>query len=65
MSLFPVIDISEYEAEKMPGAIIVKKNSPIIINEGRARIQLRVTNNGCRPVQVSIAPTHRNSSALF
>lgn len=53
MSLFPLIDISEYAAEKMPGAIIVKKDSPIVINEGRARIRLRVTNNGCRPVQVS------------
>jgi urease len=53
MSLFPLIEISEYAAEKMPGAIIVKKDSPIIINEGRARIRLRVTNNGCRPVQVS------------
>ena len=50
--LFPVIDVSEYAAEKMLGAIIVKKDSPIIINEGRVRTRLRVT-NGCRPVQVS------------
>ena len=55
-SLFPVIDMSEYAAEKMPGAIIVKKDSPIIINEGRVRTRLRVTNNGCRPVQVSNLP---------
>jgi urease len=60
MSLFPLIEISEYAAEKMPGAIIVKKDSPIIINEGRARIRLRVTNDGCRPVQVSNVPTPQN-----
>ena len=48
--------MSEYAAEKMPGAIIVKKDSPIIINEGRVRTRLRVTNNGCRPVQVSNLP---------
>ena len=52
LSLFPLIDMSEYAAENMPGAIIVKKDSPIIINKGRVRTRLRVTNNGCRPVQV-------------
>jgi len=51
-SAFPSIDISEYAAEKVPGAIIAKKER-IIINKGRERIRLRVTNNGDRPVQVS------------
>lgn len=49
---FPVLDISEYAPEKLPGAIIAKKER-IIINRGRERIRLRVTNNGDRPVQVS------------
>ena len=60
ISLFPLIDVSEYAAEKMPGAIIVKKNSPIVINKGRVRTRLRVTNNGGRPVQVSNVPNPQN-----
>ena len=63
MSHFPLIDVSEYAAEKMPGAVIVKKDSPIIINKGRERTRLRVTNNGCRPVQVSSVPNHKIGSA--
>lgn len=50
--LFPTVDPSEYSREKAPGAIIAQKD-PIIINQGRERIQLRVTNNGDRPIQVS------------
>lgn len=49
---FPVIEVSEYGAEKMPGAIIARKER-ITLNKGRERIKLRVTNNGDRPVQVS------------
>jgi urease len=49
---FPAIDVSEYATEKMPGAIIAKKER-IILNKGRERIKLRVTNDGDRPVQVS------------
>jgi len=51
-SLFPIVDESEYASEKMPGAI-VSTNEDIVINEGRDRIQLRVTNLGDRPIQVS------------
>lgn len=36
----------------IPGAIVVKRDSPIILNEGRARVQLKVTNTGDRPIQV-------------
>ncbi|KAF9060427.1 hypothetical protein BDP27DRAFT_1385570 [Rhodocollybia butyracea] len=35
----------------MPGAIIAKKE-PIVINKGKERIILKVTNNGDRPVQI-------------
>ncbi|KAF8183375.1 urease [Pholiota molesta] len=50
-SAFPVIDVSEYAAEKAPGAVIAKKER-IILNKGRERVKLRVTNNGDRPVQI-------------
>ncbi|KAF8235760.1 urease [Tricholoma matsutake] len=50
-SVFPPSDPSEYTPEKMPGAIIAKKER-ISINKGRKRISLRVANNGDRPIQV-------------
>ncbi|PPQ76528.1 hypothetical protein CVT26_013363 [Gymnopilus dilepis] len=50
-SLFPVVDPSEYALQKQPGAVIVKKE-PIVINKGRERVRLRVTNNGDRPIQI-------------
>lgn len=50
--IFPQIDASEYAREKAPGAIIARKER-IVLNEGRERIRLEVTNNGDRPIQVS------------
>ncbi|EDR08361.1 urease [Laccaria bicolor S238N-H82] len=50
-TLFPLLDESEYASEKVPGAIISKKER-IILNKGRDRVRLRVTNNGDRPVQI-------------
>lgn len=49
--LFPVQDASLYSREKLPGAIITRKED-IVINKGRERVRLRVTNTGDRPVQV-------------
>ncbi|KAJ3571151.1 hypothetical protein NP233_g3941 [Leucocoprinus birnbaumii] len=49
--LFPIEPESEYLPEKLAGAIVAK-NEEVIINKGRERIQLRVTNNGDRPIQV-------------
>jgi len=51
--LFPILDESEYTSDRMPGAVIVRRE-PIVINQGRERIKLRVKNNGDRPIQVSI-----------
>lgn len=51
--IFPVVDISQYAREKAPGAIIARKER-ILINEGRSRIKLSVTNNGDRPIQVKL-----------
>ncbi|KAF8211933.1 urease [Mycena galopus ATCC 62051] len=48
---FPITDISAYALEKLPGAIVARPE-PIIINKGRERVKLRVTNNGDRPIQV-------------
>jgi urease len=51
LSLFPVIDEAEYAPEHIPGAVIVRKER-VVINEGRDKIKLKVTNNGDRPIQV-------------
>jgi len=54
-SAFPVIDVAEYAPEKSPGAIVPFKavnEGRIVINKGRERVKLRVTNNGDRPIQV-------------
>lgn len=51
--VFPVLEASEYSHEKAPGAVIARKER-IVINQGRDRTRIRVTNNGDRPVQVSI-----------
>ncbi|TEB18913.1 urease [Coprinellus micaceus] len=49
--LFPVEDEAKYAPEKVPGAVIVKKQN-VVINRGRRRVKLRVTNKGDRPIQV-------------
>lgn len=49
---FPVVDASEYTPENLPGAIVAKKER-IILNQGRERIKLKVTNTGDRPIQVT------------
>ncbi|KAI0261480.1 urease [Gloeopeniophorella convolvens] len=49
--LFPSYDASLYSPEKLPGALVVRQDS-IIINKGRERVRLRVTNTGDRPVQI-------------
>jgi urease len=48
--LFPLDDPESLSA--IPGAVIVKPDSPIVLNKGRPRVQLRVTNTGDRPIQV-------------
>lgn len=50
---FPLPPDSEYESKKMPGAVVVAKEAkPIVLNEGRKRIRLKVTSKGDRPVQI-------------
>ena len=50
--LFPAHEPSAYAKHALPGAVIVK-NERIVINHGRERVKIKVTNNGDRPVQVS------------
>lgn len=48
---FPLPDLSSYEPEKQPGAVIAVKGH-VTLREGRKRIRLRVTSKGDRPIQV-------------
>ena len=56
-TLFKIPDDEEYQAEKMPGAVVVVKGK-VTLNSGRKRIKLKVTNHGDRPIQVSRASDH-------
>jgi urease len=49
---FTLVDPAEYEAEKMPGAIVTVKEGKIVLNPGRKRVSLKVTSKGDRPIQV-------------
>ncbi|KAH7928060.1 urease [Leucogyrophana mollusca] len=50
-AVFPEANELDYAQENLPGAIIAKKER-IVINQGRYRLKLKVTNNGDRPIQV-------------
>jgi urease len=49
---FPLPEPEVYAAERQPGAVIAVKGEKILLNPGRKRCQLRVTNKGDRPVQI-------------
>jgi urease len=51
---FTLVAPAEYEAEKMPGAVVPVKEGKIVLNPGRKRISLKVTSKGDRPIQVRI-----------
>lgn len=48
---FPPVDVAESARDKLPGAVIVK-DQRVVLNRGRERVKLRVTNNGDRPIQI-------------
>ena len=50
--LFPAHEPSLYAHHALPGAVVVK-DERIVINKGRERVKIKVTNNGDRPIQVS------------
>ena len=51
--IFPLSHVEDYDFMRQPGHVVPVKGK-IILNEGRKRIQLKVTNKGDRPVQVNI-----------
>ena len=50
--LFSLPDPAEYEAKKLPGAVVTVKERNISMKEGRNRIRLKVSSKGDRPIQV-------------
>lgn len=61
-SLFSLPAEDEYEATKMPGALITVKGK-VKLNEGRRRIKLKVTSKGDRPIQAS--DSYQSTPGLF
>ena len=55
--LFPTPEPSVYAQHALPGAVITK-NECVVINQGRERVRIKVTNNGDQPVQVSTLSTY-------
>ena len=51
-NLFPLPDSTEFDSDKMPGAVIPVKDRKIKLKEGRKRIKLKVVSKGDRPIQV-------------
>ncbi|KAH8099988.1 hypothetical protein BXZ70DRAFT_894086 [Cristinia sonorae] len=49
--LFNPVVVPQTPPESVPGAVVVRKER-IVINRGRNRVALKVTNNGDRPVQI-------------
>ena len=62
--LFPAPKPEDYEAKKMPGAVVTVKEGKITLNEGRKRISLKVTSKGDRPIQVRTEAMRTRSWAL-
>lgn len=52
--LFPLAVAEEYSRKAAPGAIIVARG-PIVLNQGREKVKIKVTNKGDRPIQVDMA----------
>ena len=50
--IFPLADPAAYDASRIPGAILLSKEGPITLREGRKRKTLKVTSKGDRPIQV-------------
>lgn len=51
---FPALEETEFETMKMPGAILPSSTyGNVVLNPGRKRIRVRVTNKGDRAVQVN------------
>jgi urease len=51
VSLFKLPEDEEYQAAKMPGAVVAVKGK-VTLNEGRKRVRIKVTSKGDRPIQI-------------
>lgn len=49
--LFTLPEDSEYEATRMPGAVVTVKGK-VQLSPGRKRVKIKVTSKGDRPIQV-------------
>ncbi|KAK3712729.1 Urease [Vermiconidia calcicola] len=49
---FPPCEASDFLDEKRPGALVASRRDGVVLNKGRKRMRLRVTNKGDRAVQV-------------
>ena len=52
--LFPLSPPEAYSKKSAPGAVIVRRE-PIVLNQGREKVVIKVTNTGDRPVQVCLS----------
>lgn len=50
--IFPLVNPTQYDPRKIPGAVIPVNGVDIVLHEGRRRRNLKVTNKGDRPIQV-------------
>lgn len=50
--IFPLADSAEYDANKMPGAVLPAEGGQILLHPGRKRMRLKVTSKGDRPIQI-------------
>ena len=57
--VFPPCQGSDFEDEKMPGALVTVKGDGVVLSKGRKRIRLRVTNTGDRAIQVGNIHEHQ------
>lgn len=49
---FSACDETEYRDSNMPGALVPAKDGKVVLNKGRRRVKVKVTNKGDRPIQV-------------
>lgn len=63
--LFPAIKEADFHPLSMLGAVHPAESEGIVLNEGRARVRLTVTNKGTRAVHVSHATRSRYRSMIL
>lgn len=62
--IFALADLTEYDAKKIPGAVLTANEGHIVLHEGRKRMRLKVTSRGDRPIQVWLHINDRKRSLI-